>query len=313
MKSLIFCVFFAPIYAQYPADNWDNEMVEVKSPEKSGVLMSPQALYDEKWHKLQQPLFWKRIMRMTPDSSILNVGSNRQVLTVVQTQAWHRKSEAERTRIKDSLKRAHGVPAAEKVMCTSGKNDFYRFEEVYPSITKGILAFENQGVDPWYAQAILLIESPVGLAKSSVGAYGAFQLMPSVAREYGLKVTKSVDERKDFGRSAYAAASLISKICIPEARRILKSKGISYNEKELWFRLFVMHVYHAGAGNVKKVVNKINPTRGGQQLILDMWTTEAGAFGNSSQNYSQLVLASQVILSELVGDDTEKLFSCSAQ
>ncbi|MGV3631303.1 MAG: transglycosylase SLT domain-containing protein [Bacteroidota bacterium] len=313
MKSLIFCVFFAPIYAQYPADNWDNEMVEVKSPEKSGVLMSPQAIYDEKWHNLQQPLFWKKVMRLHPDSSIMNVASTRQVLCTISSKLWSRKTEAQRVRLKDSIRVAHNIPAYEKILCTSGKNDFYRFEDVYPSLTKGILAFENLNVDPWYAQAILLIESPGKLAKSNVGAYGAFQLMPAVARSYGLKVNKYVDERKDFNRSAYAAASLINKICIPSARKILDDKHISYNENDLWFRLFVMHVYHAGAGNVKAVINKINPTQGGQDLITQMWKTEAGAFGNSSQNYTQLVLASQLILNDLVGKDCEKLFSCSAE
>ena len=65
--------------------------------------------------------------------------------------------------------------------------------------------FENNGVDPWYAQAILLIESPAQLKKSVVGAYGAFQLMPSVARSHGIIVNKKIDERKDFNKSAFAA------------------------------------------------------------------------------------------------------------
>lgn len=313
MKSLIFCVFFAPIYAQYPSNNWDHEMVEVKQTERSGVLMSPQAIYDEKWSLLGQPLFWKKIMAMHPDSSILNVASNRFALMTIHTKKWNAKPELERTRIKDSLMKANNFALTEKIMCTSGKNNFYKFDAVYPSITKGILAFENQQVDPWYAQAILLIESPGQLVKSNVGAYGAFQLMPGVARMYGLKVSKTLDERKDFKRSAFAAASLIKKVCIPSAKNILDAKGISYNENDLWFRLFVMHVYHAGAGNVKAVVNKINPTKGGQGLITQMWQTEAGSFGNSSQNYTQLVLASQLILNELVGKDCEKMFSCSGE
>lgn len=314
MKSLIFCIFFAPIYAQYPApNNWDHEMIEVKHPERTGVLMNPQVIFDEKWNELGQPKFWKKVMKMHPDSSYLNVASNRHVLLKVQTKEWNLKSEAERGRIKDSLLIANNFETTEKIMCTSGKNHFYKFDAVYPSLTKGILAFENLQVDPWYAQAILLIESPGQLKKSNVGAYGAFQLMPGVARMYGLKVNKSVDERKDFNRSAYAAASLISKVCIPSAKSILDAKGVKYNETDLWFRLFVMHVYHAGAGNVKAVVNKINPTEGGQELIKSMWSTEAGAFGNSSQNYTQLVLASQLILKDMVGDDYERLFACTGE
>lgn len=313
MKSLIFCVFFAPIYDEIPASNWDHEMVEVKHPEKSGILMSPQAIYDEKWSNLNQPLFWKKVMKMHPDSSLLNIASNRFALMKIHTKQWNAKSEIERNRIKDSLKIANNFDIAEKIMCTSGKNHFYKFDAVYPSITKGILAFERYGVDPWYAQAILLIESPGQLMKSNVGAYGAFQLMPGVARMYGLKVSKTIDERKDFNRSAFAASSLIKKICIPSAKRILDAKGIAYSENDLWFRLFVMHVYHAGAGNVKAVVNKINPTAGGQDLITQMWKTEAGAFGNSSQNYTQLVLASQLILNDMIGTSCEKMFACTAE
>ncbi len=51
-------------------------------------------------------------------------------------------------------------------------------------------------VDPWYAQSILLIESPGQMKKSISGAYGAFQLMPGVARAQGLIVNKTLDERK---------------------------------------------------------------------------------------------------------------------
>ena len=55
-----------------------------------------------------------------------------------------------------------------------GKKDFYKFDLVYPSLSEGILEFEKNKVDPWYAQAILLIESPGQLKKSRAGAYGPF-------------------------------------------------------------------------------------------------------------------------------------------
>jgi hypothetical protein len=37
-----------------------------------------------------------------------------------------------------------------------------------------------------------------------------------------------------------------------------------------------------------------------------MWQTSAAAFGNSSQNYTQLVLASQLILNDMVADSSRK-------
>jgi hypothetical protein len=313
MKSIIFCLFFAPIYSQLPSSNWDDEMVEVVSPDKSGVLMNFQTIFDEKWHELNQPFFWKHIMRLSPDSCILNAGSTRQILAKYNVKDWEKLSSEQKFIIKENLKKENNLNTDEVIKCTTGKSNFYKFDKVYESLSKGVLAFERYQCDPWYAQAILLIESPGQLVKSNAGAYGAFQLMPGVARAHGLKVTKTIDERKDFDRSAYAASSLIKKICIPYAKKILATKNIQYKETDLWFRLFVMHIYHAGAGNVQAVFDKINPNEGGKDLITAMWQTEAGKFGNASQNYSQLVIASQLILNEMVGNECVRLFSCSGE
>ncbi len=70
---------------------------------------------------------------------------------------------------------------------TTGKSDFYQFDKVFPSISRGVDVFVQNQTDPWYAQAILLIESPGKLAYSNVGALGPFQLMKSVARNHGVK------------------------------------------------------------------------------------------------------------------------------
>lgn len=300
-----------PVFTFSQLPSWDHEMVEVLKAERSGILMDAQPLYDGSWNALPQPNFWKEVMLLSPDSCLINVASTRQVLLKMSNKDWHRQSETQKTLFKDSIKKAYSLVEDEKIFVTTGKNDFYKFNEVYPSISRGIIAFESQGVDPWYAQAILLIESPGQLKKSSAGAYGAFQLMPGVARAQGLTVNKTVDERKDFEKSAYGAARLISRICIPEAKRILGDFNIPYNESDLWFRLFVLHVYHAGSMNVRAVVSKINPAEGGQQLITSMWQTSAAAFGNSSQNYTQLALASQLILHDMTKADCIRLFDCT--
>jgi hypothetical protein len=136
--------------------------------------------------------------------------------------------------------------------------------------------------------------------------------MPSVARAQGLTVNSSVDERKNFDRCAYGSARLISRVCIPEARRILNAHNIAFNESDLWFRLFVLHVYHAGSLNVKAVVDKINPQEGNRELIMDMWQTSAAGFGNNSQNYTQLALAAQLILHEMVYNHCEEIYDCAS-
>jgi hypothetical protein len=286
---------------------WDHEKIEVNKNGNKVVIVGVDAIFKDKWHDLPQPNFWKQIMLLSPDSCLINIADNRLVLEKKSFLEWRSQTEVQKSRYKDSLRKIYDLNSNVQINVTSGKNDFYKFEEVYPSISKGVAEFEKYGVDPWYAQAILLIESPGQLIKSNVGAYGAFQLMPSVARSQGLIVTKTVDERKDFEKSAMGSAKLISRICIPEAKKILNDYHISYNENDLWFRLFVLHVYHAGAMNVKAVVNKIQPTIGSQDLILKMWQTSAASFGNSSQNYSQLALASQLILNDMVVERNNKI------
>jgi hypothetical protein len=300
MKLVLFFLLFSPLafgQTKYP---WNDEKIEVERNGDKSVIVNSNAIYNGRWNSLPQPIFWKQIMLLSPDSCLINIAETRIVLEKKSFIEWKSQTENQKNKYKDSLRIINNLPAWEQLNVTSGKNDFYRFNDVYPSISKGVLAFESHGVDPWYAQAILLIESPGQLVKSHVGAYGAFQLMPSVARAQGLIVSKTVDERQDFDKSAMGSARLISRICIPEAKRILDSHNIDYNETDLWFRLFVLHVYHAGAMNVKAVVDKIQPKTGSQELIKQMWQTSAASFGNSSQNYSQLALASQLILSDMV-------------
>lgn len=299
------------MFAEMPADNWDDEMIEIKEGNHAGILMSAQVIFDDKWSQLAQPLFWKEIMQLSKDSLLVNVGSTREVVMRIPTKVWNAKSGAEKVSFRDSVRVALKLAEDESILCTTGKRNFYKFEKVYKSLAKGILAFEENKVDPWYAQAILLIESPGQMNKSTAGAYGPFQLMPRVARAQGLTVNKTLDEREDFKRSAYAASSLIKKICIPYAKSMLDEHELKYDESDLWFRLFVMHIYHAGANNVKAVLDQIQPEEGGQDLITCMWQNKAAKFGNASQNYSQVILASQMILHEMVSADSEKLFACT--
>lgn len=297
------------LFSQYEK-NWDHEKIEVIQVSGSHVIMDAESIYSDKWAELPQPQFWRQIMKLAPDSCLVNIASSRIILAKMSNKDWNSQTEARKEIVRDSLRVAYNLDSTERIFVTTGKNDFYRFNDVYPTISKGVEVFEEQGIDPWYAQAILLIESPGQLKKSSVGAYGAFQLMPGVARAMGLTVNNSVDERKDFEKSAMGSARLIKRVCIPEAKKILESHHLTYNENDLWFRLFVLHVYHAGAINVRAVVNKINPTAGSQDLIKAMWQTSAASFGNNSQNYTQLALASQIILNELVYQSGASIFDC---
>jgi hypothetical protein len=297
--TIVFLLIRSLSFGQNSVHTPESELLEIKNPLQKQLIIHPRIIYKDNWHTLPQTLFWKQIITLSPDSCLINVACNRKVLYKVSYHDWMKKTEPQKEFFIDSLKLVHALAAAEKINVTTGKNDFYKIKEVSPNITKGIQLFQKFGVDPWYAEAILLIESPAQLKKSESGAYGAFQLMPSVARNYGLIVNNSVDERENFERSAFGAAQLISRSCIPSVKSILQAHNIPYNETDLWFRLLVMHVYHAGATNVRAVINKIKPTQGGQELIKQIWSTTAGSFGNSSQNYSQVALATQLLLHEI--------------
>ena len=260
-------------------------------------------LYQEKWDTLAQMKFWRRVMKLTPDSSLLNIADTREILHVFPTMYYDTLTTEAKRAFKDSMLHRFKLPEDTRLYVTYGKSHFYQHKAVMQSINRGIEIFEQEGTDPWFAQAILLIESPGKLAQSPTGAYGSFQLMKSVAIQEGLTVNSKVDEREDFDKSAQAAARFIQRVCLPETRKILHARGIHFEEKDLWFRLLVLHVYHAGAGNVAGALRTFYPQKGGMELIQKLWSAEYRGFRNASQNYSQVALASFLELDEIIANE----------
>jgi len=306
------CIFVSVLLSLWACGqtSYDHEKIDVHRNNDSQVLMGIDQIYQDDWHTLPQIEFWKKIMLLSPDSCLINIASYREILETQSFVQWMQQDEEEKQHYKDSLRTIYRIDSTELLYVTSGKRDFYRFEDVYSMLSKGVESFERYGVDPWYAQAILLIESPGQLKKSPAGAYGPFQLMPKVARKQGLIVDESTDERTEFDKSAYASARLIQRVCIPETKNMLGKFKIPYKDTDLWFRLLVLHVYHAGATNVGAALNTINPVHGGQDLILTLWQTKAANFKNSSQNYSQIALAALLTLDDLIREDSNDIYSC---
>jgi len=272
-------------------------------------FINDSALYSEGWNMLPQPKFWQQIMALTPDSAIVSVEFNRKMLGRISFKDWAKLTEDQHSLYRDSIRKFNNVPDSLAVFITAGKKDFYEFKKVMPTISRSINVFRQNNVDPWYAQAILLIESPGKMnTKSTVGANGPFQLMKPVARNMGLIVNNKLDERSDIEKSALGASRLLSRICIPYVRTMLDSAHLHYNETDLWFRLLVLHAYHAGAGNVAGVIRKINPSEGGIQLIQNVWQTSYKGFKNASQNYSQLALAAFLNFDQIVMQQRDSVF-----
>lgn len=266
-------------------------------------------LYADGWDTLQQTIFWRDVIRLTSDTCIINVAYCRKPVNKINSISWMNQSEMEKLCYKDSVCRVHGLDSATNLYITAGKGEFYQVKKTLTDIHKSINVFAKNNCDPWYAQAILLIESP-GKAKSKsyVGANGPFQLMRTVAITYGLRVNRSVDDRTDLEKSAKAASGLINRACVPYIRKFLDEKNIAYKETDLWFRLLVLHAYHAGAGNVRCVIDTINPEKGGIELFQKLWQTTCRGFKNESQNYSQIALASLVNFDHLINHNGDTVF-----
>ncbi len=258
-----------------------------------------QSLYSQGVDTLPQIKFWRRVMSLHHDSSLLCFASNRSVIRKMSNKEWDLKTDSLKKHYRDSIRISKNLDSTHRILLTTGKKFFYDFDKTYQNFHSGINCFVENEVDPWYAQAILLIESPNKLQKSNAGAYGSFQLMKDVARLFGLKVNREIDERANFERSAFAASSLIKKICIPKVRAMLDSLQIrNYNESELWFKLLVMHSYHAGAYNVQKALFTFMPKEGNMNLIYNLWQAQTNHFKSASQNYSQLILAAMLEINE---------------
>lgn len=245
----------------------------------------------------QPPIkFWQKVILLTKDSCIVVHKESRHVIDVISAVCLDSlvlNTQLDRTAqcYRDSM----GYEVCELVKFVRGKREFFDFNKVGLLVDDAKIIFDEIGVNPIYAQFILLIESPNNpKARSTSGAVGHYQLMPFVAKKYGLLVTSGRDDRHDFKLSSMAAAKLMRDYCIPNASRMASSLGLIPNFDELWFELLVMHVYNAGAGNVRKAVGVVGEVRSGEELIMKLWKTQAGAFGNSSQNYSQLALASYI-------------------
>ncbi len=238
--------------------------------------------------------FWKKDILLSADSFLVVNQHDREVFDVVHKNSVHK---IEKGKNLTSLGRIYAfkydVPQNIKIKFVRGRKDFFNYSVIGPKLKEAHRVFLQVGADPIIAQLLLLIESPnnhKGVSHS--GAAGHFQIMPSVARKYGLRVGGKYDERHNFVRSSYAAARLVKEYCVPQAKRILTQNNITIEEDALWFKLVVLHIYNAGAGTVSRAVRHLDHVENGNQLIKTLWKTNVGAFQNSSQNYTQVCLAS---------------------
>ena len=277
-------------------------LIYVEIPDEDTIrLVSEPDLYTEGWDSLSSIQFWREAMNTPPTKSLVSRAKDRKILGRIPYSIYRKKRyRSQRRNFRDSLKVAWGIPDEEPIYVTQGRAHYYLIEDALPQIDKSIPIFLEEGVDPWYAQAILLIESPGKVRRSRAGAYGPYQLMKTVGRQFGLNINREIDERADLSKSARATARFLREVVIPNTIRLVERRKLPYVEEDLWFKLLVLHVYHAGAGNVSGALRKIPPSLKGKDLIIRLWKTKSRRFRNASQNYSQIVLAAKLELEELI-------------
>jgi membrane-bound lytic murein transglycosylase D len=111
----------------------------------------------------------------------------------------------------------------------------------YFNLIDGVLA--KYGL-PGELKYLAVIESELKpTALSWAGAVGPWQLMPSTARQLGLKVSRRKDERKNYAKSTVAAAKYLRDL---------------YNQFGDW--LLVIAAYNGGNGNVYNAIKRSGST-----------------------------------------------------
>jgi len=282
--------------------SFEDQLVDIgfQNDTTTYCFVSDTNIYVGGWNELQQVKFWRMIMNLPPEYSLLNVAETREIIASMTTASYDSLTLKQRRNFKDSVLLQLALEDDFQLYVTQGRKDYYQIQKILADIHKAIYIFIQEGTDPWFAQAILLIESPGELRVSPVGAKGPFQLMGDIARSEGLVVNDMIDERMYFEPSARGAASFIQRVCLPAARNLLDKHQIEYQEHELWFRLLVLHIYHAGPTTIRRLFSYISPENGGVELIKEMWQTRYRAYGNASQNYSQIALAALLELEEIV-------------
>ena len=64
------------------------EKITVVNTDDTHILLDAEKLYQDRWDVLPQPQFWKKIMRLSPDSCVINVASTRQILETTSIKEW---------------------------------------------------------------------------------------------------------------------------------------------------------------------------------------------------------------------------------
>jgi soluble lytic murein transglycosylase-like protein len=148
------------------------------------------------------------------------------------------------------------------------ENSFRRSLRYIPMIQE---EFQRQGIPPDLAY-MALVESGFRTDPTShAGAQGMWQFMPATARQYGLRVEGSVDERNDPVKSTHAAG-----------------RYLQYLHRKFDNWPLAVAAYNCGEGRVERSLRKHN--------VKTFWDlVEAGGLPRETARYVPSIVAATII------------------
>tara|TARA_B100000029_G_scaffold516669_1_gene632487 strand:+ start:2707 stop:5103 length:2397 start_codon:yes stop_codon:yes gene_type:complete len=173
------------------------------------------------------------------------------------------------------------------VRCQSGNRDrFYealKRYDVYGALVRDVLSRAGLPSDIQYLPLVESLYDPS--AYSRLGAAGLWQIMPETAKELGLNLTATVDERLDPELATYAAAKYLSKSYVSLMRL---SKKIIPETTSSDVSPFVITSYNYGVNGMRRAIQKYGPD---YPLVLDSY--KSPSFQVAVKNFYATFLAAR--------------------
>ncbi|HQV00136.1 MAG TPA: hypothetical protein PLO59_03195, partial [Bacteroidia bacterium] len=94
------------------------------------------ALFNEGWDTLGQAKFWKQIIHLNPDSSIINVAQTRQTIETISAQKWMQQTEDEKTLAKAWVCQMNNLDSGTCLYVSIGRKDFFEHRKSLATIDK---------------------------------------------------------------------------------------------------------------------------------------------------------------------------------
>ena len=94
LKSLISFSLLTVAFVSFAQTDlsWDDEKIEIKKGIEQNTILSASAIIAEGWGELAQPIFWKKIMELSPDSCLINIASSRVIVAKMSKADWNKQS-----------------------------------------------------------------------------------------------------------------------------------------------------------------------------------------------------------------------------